>query len=81
MPGQNAVDREDLRTDREDLRLDDAVTADERPIEAPPEDAYEQATPADPRGESAEPSDRLEVNEYDAVEQATVLHPDDEYDH
>jgi len=74
MPGDHAVDGEDLR-------LDNAVTADDRGLETPAEDAYEQATPADPRAEPAELTDRLEVNEYDAVEQAAVLASEDEYDH
>lgn len=74
IPGGDAADVEDLR-------LDDAVTAEERDIEAPPEDAYEQAMPADPRDLDGRPSEGLEVNEYDAVEQAAAVGADDDYDH
>ena len=52
----------------------------ERDIEAPDADALEQSVPADP-AEAAppEPSRRLEVNDWDALEQARVVDLDDEY--
>ncbi len=55
----------------------------ERDIEAPDADALEQRIPADP-AEAAEeqppqPSRSLEVNDWDALEQAQVVDLDDEY--
>ena len=55
----------------------------ERDIEAPDADALEQRTPADPT-EAAEqqpprPSRSLEVNDWDALEQAQVVELDEDY--
>jgi hypothetical protein len=50
-------------------------------LEAPTEDAAEQATPANPVEEPAEVSRALEVGEWDAVEQSIVIDMDDDYDH
>lgn len=52
---------------------------DERDLEAPPEDAVEQATPVEPTMEPIEIQRGLEVNEYDAVEQARIVELDDDY--
>lgn len=48
-------------------------------IEAPIEDAAEQATPAKPAEEPAEVSRSLEVGEWDALEQSIVIDMDDDY--
>lgn len=53
---------------------------DERDLEAPPEDALEQATPVEPIMEPIEIQRGLEVSEYDAVEQARVVELDDDYE-
>jgi hypothetical protein len=50
-------------------------------LEAPTEDAAEQAVPAKPAEEPAEVSRGLEVGEWDAVEQSIVIDMDDDYDH
>jgi hypothetical protein len=57
----------------------------ERDPEAPVEDAVEQATEVEP-GDMTEPADTddeidrgLEVNEYDAAEQAHVVQPEEDY--
>ncbi len=64
----------------EDWMPDEYVEPELRDLEAAPEDVVEQATPADPRREPPRPSDDLEVNEWDAIEQATVVELDDEYE-
>ncbi|GEM_PF-924691 len=74
---------EDFPADEADV-ADEVVSTDhldpeERDIEAPPEDAVEQATPVDPTLEPVEVHRGLEVNEYDAVEQARVVELDDDY--
>jgi hypothetical protein len=54
----------------------------QRDPEAPPEDALEQATPADPGLDSPSPrTDRElnEVNEWDAIEQSRVVQLEDDY--
>jgi hypothetical protein len=53
---------------------------DELDLEAPPEDAVEQATPVDPDLEEPAPRIDLEVPEWDAIEQARVV-PIDEDDY
>jgi hypothetical protein len=63
----------------EDLALGEHLTPDERDPEVPDGDALEQATPANPVDQPAEMHRGLEVNEWDAVEQATVVDLDDEY--
>jgi hypothetical protein len=56
---------------------------DERDIEAPDADAMDQRIPADPRETARqlppEPSRSLEVNDWDALEQAKVVDLDDDY--
>jgi hypothetical protein len=64
----------------EDWMPDEYLEPERRDPEAPPEDVLEQATPADPALNPPQPSDDLEVNEWDAIEQATVVEFDDEYD-
>ena len=64
----------------EDWMPDEYLDPERRDPEASPEDVLEQATPADPALEQPRPSDDLEVNEWDAIEQATVVELDDEYD-
>jgi hypothetical protein len=56
-----------------------AQDPDERDIEAPDEDAVEQATPANPADAPVEIHRGLEVGEWDAVEQARVVDLDDDY--
>ena len=58
-----------------DDHLDPAV----RDIEAPPEDAAEQATPATPAERFEEPRVPFEASEADALEQSVVVELDDEY--
>jgi hypothetical protein len=56
---------------------------DEKDIEAPDADALDQRIPADPREAARqlppEPSRSLEVNDWDALEQAKVVDLDDDY--
>jgi hypothetical protein len=56
---------------------------DDRDIEAPDADALDQRIPADPalaaRQLPPEPSRSLEVNDWDAIEQAHVVDLDDDY--
>jgi hypothetical protein len=54
---------------------------DQRDIEAPTEDAAEQAVSAKPAEQPAEVHRGLEVGEWDAVEQSIVIDMDDDYDH
>jgi hypothetical protein len=63
----------------EDLTPESHLDAEERDIEAPEADAVEQATPADPAAARVEMVRGLEVNEYDAWEQAQVVELDDDY--
>ena len=63
----------------EDLALGGHLTPDERDPEAPENDVVAQATPVHPVDEPVEVRRGLEVNEWDAVEQATVVDLDDEY--
>jgi hypothetical protein len=64
----------------EDLTPADHLDAEERDLEAPEADAVEQATPADPAAAGRVDVARgLEVNEYDAWEQAQVVEMDDDY--
>ena len=63
----------------EDLTPEDHLTADERDIEAPEADAVAQATPVDPLLAPVELSRSIEVNEYDALEQARVVDVADDY--
>jgi hypothetical protein len=63
----------------EDLAPSDHLDPDERDIEAPAADAVEQATPVYPTDEQAEVHRGLEVDEWDALEQAHIVDVDDEY--
>ncbi|WP_422772632.1 hypothetical protein ACN28C_06375 [Plantactinospora sp. WMMC1484] len=65
----------------EDFAPGDHLTPDERDPEAPPADAVEQATVADPSVEDQPSVQRgLEVDEWDAMEQARVVGlQDDDY--
>lgn len=63
----------------EDFTLDDHLDPEERDIEAPADDAVEQATTVDPTDGEPEVQRGLEVNEWDALEQARVVKLDDEY--
>ncbi|HEX5740680.1 MAG TPA: hypothetical protein VFY17_03885 [Pilimelia sp.] len=64
----------------EDLTLPDHLAADERDIEAPDNDAFEQARAANPADEPDEPRLGLEVSDWDAAEQAQIVDLDDDYD-
>ncbi len=64
----------------EDWMPDEYLEPEQRDPEASPEDVLEQATPADPTQALPQRSDDLEVNEWDALEQAKVVELDDEYD-
>jgi hypothetical protein len=66
-------------TDPEFIDRTASLEPDERDIEAPTADAAEQATLADPALEDLEPTQRLEVSDWDAVEQARVVDLDDDY--
>ena len=63
----------------EDLALGAHLAPDERDPEAPAADAVEQATIADPTEHPEEVHRGLEVNEWDALEQAQVVRLDDDY--
>ena len=62
----------------EEFAPDEHLDPDERDPEAPPEDAVEQATPADPLEAPVEIHRGLEVGEYDAIEQARVVDLEDD---
>ena len=66
-------------TTPDDVVPGDHLDPEERDPEAPPEDAAEQATPAEPGVGDAEVHRGLEVSEYDAVEQARIVEVDDDY--
>ncbi|MGN9908155.1 hypothetical protein ACTMTJ_11475 [Phytohabitans sp. LJ34] len=63
----------------EDFALGDHLAPEERDPEAPQEDAVEQATALDPADREPEVHRGLEVDEWDALEQARVVDLDDEY--
>jgi hypothetical protein len=63
----------------EDFAPEDHLAPDERDPEAPAEDAVEQATVADPSEAEPEVHRGLEVDEWDAMEQARVVGLDDDY--
>jgi hypothetical protein len=66
----------------EEFTTDDRLDPEERDTEAPAADAVEQATTADPAedaGSDNEVHRGLEVNDWDAVEQARVVDLSDEY--
>jgi hypothetical protein len=62
----------------EEFAPSDHLAADERDPEAPAADAVEQATVADPHEEEDDVHRGLEVAEWDAMEQARVIGPDDD---
>ena len=70
-------------TDPDIADQDTLLEPDEKDIEAPDADALDQRTPADPaeaaRHRPLEPSRSLEVNDWDALEQAKVVDLDDDY--
>lgn len=71
-----------MASPEEDLVLDDDLDPERRDLEASPADAVEQATPAAPADrhqQPGEPPRRLEVSEYDAVEQTRVVDVADDY--
>lgn len=64
----------------EDRVPEESLEPDERDPEAPTADAVEQATLADPAADAdAEVHRGLEVNEYDAIEQAHGVNLEDDY--
>ncbi len=63
----------------EEFEPEDHLEPDERDPEASPEDAVEQATPANPAEEPIEVHRGLEVGEWDAIEQAQVVDLDEDY--
>lgn len=63
----------------EDFAPEAHLAPEERDLEAPPEDAVEQATVAEPTEADLEVRRGLEVDEWDALEQARVVELDDEY--
>ncbi|MFC0530384.1 hypothetical protein [Phytohabitans kaempferiae] len=63
----------------EDFEMETHVAAEERDLEAPAEDTVEQATVADPAEQEPEVRRGLEVNDWDALEQARVVNLDDDY--
>lgn len=65
----------------EDVTFDPNLDPEERGLEAPPDDAAEQAAPARPAEVPAELRLGWEVGEWDAAEQAVVVEMDDEDDH
>jgi hypothetical protein len=66
--------------DEELLTLDELLDPDARDPEVSPEDAAEQAQPANPADRLYSPHERpLEANEYDAIEQDRVVDLSDEY--
>jgi len=70
-------------TDPDIADQDTLFDPDEKDIEAPDADALEQRTPADPREaaqrQPLQPTRSLEVNDWDALEQAQVVDLDDDY--
>jgi hypothetical protein len=66
--------------DDEDLEPGDYLDPEQRDPEAPPEDALEQATPAEPSLREPPPRIGLEVPEWDALEQARAVPIDDDYE-
>lgn len=67
------------RPDEEPPVTENHLSAQARDIEAPAEDAAEQAVPANPAEAPEEVHPGNEVNEYDALEQSLVVDLDDEY--
>ena len=68
---------EDLAVN-EDFTPEDHIAPEERDPEAPSADVIEQATPLEPTDDDPVVQRGLEVDEWDAMEQARVVGPDDE---
>ena len=62
-------------SDRDESLVDPTL----RDLEAPPEDALEQAIPQNPADQPDEVHTGDEVNEYDALEQSRTVDLDDDY--
>lgn len=62
----------------EDFAPSDHLAPEERDLEAPPADAFEQALSADPADGEPEPSWGLEVDDWDAMEQARIVAGDED---
>ncbi|MER7587022.1 hypothetical protein ABTW72_05740 [Micromonospora sp. NPDC127501] len=62
----------------EDFTPGDHLAPDERDPEADPADAVEQATVAGPADADSEPHRGLEVDDWDAMEQARVVTGDED---
>ncbi|WP_405428502.1 hypothetical protein [Micromonospora sp. NBC_00617] len=62
----------------EDFIPGDHLAADERDPEAEPADAVEQATMVDPAHVDVEPQRGMEVDDWDAMEQARVVTGDED---
>lgn len=63
----------------EDFAPSDHLTPEDRDPEAPADDAFEQATVADPAEDEPDVHRGLEVDDWDAMEQARVIGPEDDY--
>ena len=83
MPHYGGVRKGAPMTDPETATSSPILNPDERDIEAPEADAQEQRTPADPteaaQHQPLQPTRSLEVNDWDALEQAKVVELDDDY--
>jgi hypothetical protein len=68
-------------TDPDFIERGPSLDPDERDAEAPVADVWEQATTADPADDptGTEPTRALEVNDWDALEQARVIDDPDDY--
>jgi hypothetical protein len=63
-----------------DDRIDERLDPDNRDIEAPEADAFEQATPANPAEQPVPNANHnVEANEYDVLEQERIVELDDDY--
>ncbi|MFV2102522.1 hypothetical protein [Micromonospora sp. LOL_024] len=62
----------------EDFAPGDHLSPEERDPEAEPADAVEQAAVVNPTGLDAEPHRGLEVDDWDAMEQARVVSADED---
>jgi len=63
----------------EEFEPSDHLSPEERDPEASADDVIEQATIADPAEDEPEMHRGLEVAEWDALEQARVIGPEDDY--
>ncbi|HEY8533838.1 MAG TPA: hypothetical protein VIL44_08215 [Micromonospora sp.] len=67
-----------MRYPDEELAPGDHLTPEERDLEAPPDDALEQAAVVDPVDHEVPLRRGLEVDDYDAFEQSRIVHLDDD---